>query len=121
MHRVPPDFVKSRVLIVGLFDGIGGLAVALSRLPLTVVGMISCEVDTDARRLMRRRWPGLIEWGDVRSVSREDVLKVASVYGQICDMVIFVSWIALPRSVFAQGRSRLRWGQVQFVFLRCQE
>ncbi len=53
-----------------------------------MVGIISCEVDADARRLMRRRWPGLIEWGDVRSISREHVLKASSVYGQICDMVI---------------------------------
>ena len=41
MHRVPRNFVKPRVVIGGLFDGIGGLAVALSRLPLTVVGMSS--------------------------------------------------------------------------------
>ena len=54
MHQVPPDFVKPRVWIVDLVDGIAGLAVTLSRLPLTVVGMVSCEVDADARRLMRR-------------------------------------------------------------------
>lgn len=45
-------------------------------------------MDADARRLMRRRWPGLIEWGDVRPISKEHVLKAPSVYGQSCDMVI---------------------------------
>ena len=59
--RVPPDYVAPRVLTIGLFDGIGGLTVAWRRVPVKVLGMDSCEVDSNARRLMRRRWPGLIE------------------------------------------------------------
>ena len=55
------DYVSPRVVVVGFFDGIGGLIVALSRLPVTIIGFVSCDKDEHTRRLMRRRWPGLIK------------------------------------------------------------
>ena len=62
--------------------------VALSRLPVKIIAFASCDKDEHTRRLMRRRWPGLIEWNDVCQVSRIDVEKLGAVFGLICDFVI---------------------------------
>ena len=36
-----------------------------------VIGYISCEIDKTAKRVVRRHWPGVIEWGSVVSVTKE--------------------------------------------------
>ena len=53
--KVPRQIVNTvlRVLCIGLFDGIGGLAVALSRLPVRVVGYVSSETDKKRQSLKR--------------------------------------------------------------------
>ena len=85
---IPEDFVQPCILVIGLFDGIGGLIVALSRLPVMIVGFVSCDTDEHTRRLMRRRWPGLIEWNDVQKITRTEVDKLGAAFGPIVDIVL---------------------------------
>jgi len=77
-------------LCVGLFDGLGGLRLALKKLEprCFVVGYISSEVDKPAKRLVRKRWPGVTEWGDVSLVSAEMVDKVANMFLEQTDLVL---------------------------------
>ena len=86
---VPRSLLRCpKVLCVGLFDGLGGLRVALSRLPVVVIGFISSEVDRTAKRLVRRRWPGVIEWGDITQIDRRMVDAAAGVYRTEVDVVL---------------------------------
>ncbi|CAK0911977.1 unnamed protein product [Prorocentrum cordatum] len=55
-------------LAVGLFDSAGGLAVALSRLPRDIIGRASAETAKVARGVIRRRWPGHCDLGDIGKV-----------------------------------------------------
>ncbi|CAK0819938.1 unnamed protein product [Prorocentrum cordatum] len=73
------------VLIVSLFDGVAALAVAMSRLPVDVIGMVCSEIDKPARRVVRLRWPGAADWGEIRSIAEADVVKLADTYYSLCD------------------------------------
>jgi hypothetical protein len=79
---------RPRVLVIGLFDGAGGLRVSLGRLPVDVVGYISSEIDKEARRLVRVRWAGVIEWGDLTRVSREVVSSTAAAFAKGVDCIV---------------------------------
>ena len=63
--------VGPRVLAVSIFNDIGALVVALSRLPCQVVGYASCETNKEMKRVLRRRWPGIIELGDISKVDEK--------------------------------------------------
>ncbi|CAK0847855.1 unnamed protein product [Prorocentrum cordatum] len=69
-QRIPKEIVLKvlNVLVIGLVDGIGGLAAAFSRLPVGIVAYVAAETDAKARRVVRLRWPGAIDWGDVAQV-----------------------------------------------------
>jgi len=79
-----------RVLCVGLFDGMGALRVALSRLEPTVlvVAYVSSEILGPAKRVVRKRWPGVIEWGSVLNISTEMVDKLMQFLLTRIDVVI---------------------------------
>ena len=82
---------KFRILVVGLFDGIAGLLVAVSRLPVVVLGFATSEIDSAARKLVRKRWPGVIELGDICLISHLAIEKLASTYNAVIDAVIIAA------------------------------
>ena len=77
-----------RVLVISLFDGVGAMMVALSRLDCVVVGYASCEIDRRCKRLTRTRWPGIIELGDIRKVSDKTMELLSASVGYKLDLVI---------------------------------
>ncbi|CAK0829863.1 unnamed protein product [Prorocentrum cordatum] len=85
---LPGGRPRPRVLIVSLFDGVAALAVAVSRLPVDIIGMVCSEVDKPARRVVRLRWHGTADWGDIRSISEKDVVKLADTYYGLCDVCV---------------------------------
>ncbi|CAK0895307.1 unnamed protein product, partial [Prorocentrum cordatum] len=87
--RVPARAVRRvlSVLLIGLFDGIGGLAVAFSRLPFRIAACVAAETDAKARRVVRLRWPGVIGWGDVTRVGSETVRDLFEGFGGLVDPV----------------------------------
>ena len=86
--RFPPLLKQARVLVVGLFDGIAGLLCALSRLPVLVIGFASSEIDPVAKKLVRKRWPGVIELGNIQGIDFETINKLAVTYAPLADLVI---------------------------------
>ena len=78
------------VICVGLFDGLGGLRIALQKLGkyIVVILYISSEIDKPAKRLVRKRWPGVVVWGSVLSVSHDAVSKLGDMYSSFTDAVI---------------------------------
>ena len=63
--------VGPRVLVMSFFNDIGSLMVALSRLPCQVVGYASCEINREMKRVICRRWPGIIELGSMSNVDEK--------------------------------------------------
>ncbi|CAJ1365875.1 unnamed protein product [Effrenium voratum] len=77
-----------RILAICLFDGLGASVCALTRLPCQVVGFASAEADKAAKRLLRRRWPGLIELGDISNVDRHVLEQLHTSINHGLDMVL---------------------------------
>ncbi|CAK0823374.1 unnamed protein product [Prorocentrum cordatum] len=83
-----------KVLLVGLFDGIGGSEVAFLRLPVRAVGYVAAGADAEARRVARLRRPGAIDCGDVARVTAAVVNELRGAY---CDEVgIFAAAAGSP-------------------------
>ena len=85
--KMPPGTTYIRVFVLALFDGAGGLMVSLSKLPVKILGYASSETDKVARKLVRMRWPGVIELGDVRSISGAIVHKLWDAMCEQIDMI----------------------------------
>lgn len=73
----PLEFLRSPVLlIVSLFDGIGGIRRAADRLRLSVPLYLSAEMCPKARRVVRACWPGVIEYEDVKHLTRSIIFAL---------------------------------------------
>jgi len=57
-----------------LFSGIGGIDLAASWAGFTTVGF--CEIDPFCQAVLRKHWPGVPIWGDIRDVTAESVKEV---------------------------------------------
>ncbi|CAK0900771.1 unnamed protein product [Prorocentrum cordatum] len=85
--RIAPG-APPRVLLVSLFDGIGGAAVSLVRAGFDIVGYMGSEVDKGARRVLRSRWPGLIELGPVEEIHDRQLEARAMFQDRIVAVVV---------------------------------
>jgi DNA (cytosine-5)-methyltransferase 1 len=54
-----------------LFSGIGGFALAAQWAGYTTIGF--CEIDPFCQRVLRKHWPDVPVWGDVRELTTDDV------------------------------------------------
>ena len=77
-----------RIFVLSLFDGVAALMCALCRLDCQVIGFASSEVDVECKRLVRRRWPGVIELGDIKGVSRATIEALSKSLGYQVDLVL---------------------------------
>jgi DNA (cytosine-5)-methyltransferase 1 len=57
------------VKVLDLFSGIGGFSLGLERAGMET--MAFCEVDAKARRVLKKHWPGVFCFDDVKTLSRE--------------------------------------------------
>lgn len=62
-----------------LFSGVGGLDLAFEWAGGTVAAM--CEIDPFCRKVLRKHWPDVPMFGDVREVKGTDVGTIDVVYG----------------------------------------
>ena len=60
---------------------------AAARLPV-IVFFASSEINAEAKKLLRKRWPGLVELGDVTRLDAKAVHALALVLGPLIDAVV---------------------------------
>ena len=77
-----------RIVVISLFDGISAIMCGLCRLECRVIAFASSEVDVACKRLVRRRWPGVIELGDVTKIGSEQLESLARCCGSNIDLVL---------------------------------
>ena len=85
--RLPRAISEHSVLLVGLFDGIGALRVAMDLQGVQVAGYISVEKNPQARRVVEAHYPGVEHIEDVASISFEEVKKWSLRYSQ-CSLIV---------------------------------
>ena len=86
--QVPEAKVDGGVLVVGLFDGIGALRVALDTLGVPVLGYISVEKHEPARRVVERHYPGVLHYVTVQEITGEVVKGWSAKFSQACLVVL---------------------------------
>lgn len=59
--------------VLSLFAGIGGMDLGLERAGMTVVAQ--CEIDPFCRQVLRKHWPKVKQYDDVRTLSGEQVKR----------------------------------------------
>ena len=74
---------KIPVIVVSLFNGIGGAFRVYDILGLVPLGLISFDVHKPAQRVVSRRWPHAELRGDVKQVDREMVLSWLSMWPEV--------------------------------------
>ena len=77
-----------RIVVISLFDGIAALMVALCRLDCQVVAFAASEIDKDCKKLVRRRWPGVMELGDVSKIDRTILEALGQSINHQVDLVL---------------------------------
>ena len=65
-----------KIVLISVFDGIGGLRRSLQRLQVQVVLMVCVELEASLRRCVRASFPGCIELSDIRAVERKLLEKI---------------------------------------------
>ena len=77
-----------KVFVLSLFDGVAAVMCALTRLPCQVVGFAASEIDRECKRLVRKRWPGVIELGKVEDITDTVITSLVNSLGFKIDILL---------------------------------
>src|SRR4030095_2121463 len=62
--------------VLDLFSGIGGFSLGLERAGMRTVAF--CEIDPYCQAILRKHWPAVPVWGDIRELTGAQVLADAT-------------------------------------------
>eukprot|EP00435_Cladocopium_sp_Y103_P063742 s37_g25.t1 len=80
--------VGPRIFVLSLFDGVAAIMCALCKLPCQVVGFAASEIDKDCKKLVRRRWPGVVELGKVETIDEKVIHALVNALGFEIDIFL---------------------------------
>ena len=101
----------TNILVVSLFNGIGGTFRTYDILGIEPAGRIAVELDDAANRVTLRRWPGVILVRDVRMVTREVVRSWSLKFLQVSEIHLWGGWPCVDLSAVKFGRKNLEGEQ----------
>ena len=85
--ELPESNGDQSILVIGLFDGIGALRVAVEALGVPVCGYVSVEKHGPTRRVVESHFPGVVCFEDVTLFGQEEVRALSLQFSQ-ASMVI---------------------------------
>ena len=95
------------VLLISLFNGIGGAFRCYDILGLTPQGRIAVDIDDAANRVTMRRWPGTLLFKDVRAITRATVRDWSMKFLGITEVHLWAGWPCVDLSAVKYGRQNL--------------
>eukprot|EP00435_Cladocopium_sp_Y103_P021090 s1976_g5.t1 len=99
------------ILVISLFNGIGGSFRCYDILGLEPCGRIAVELDAAANRTTQRRWPSVLVIRDVRSVNRETVRSWSTKFLRISEIHLWAGWPCVDLSAVKHNRQNLQGPQ----------
>ena len=102
LNRPGCDPLEIKVLVIPVFNGIGGCFRAYDLAGLRAVALISIEIDASARRVVRCLWPHVMEVTDVKLVDRAMVQNWANLFPRLEQVHI---WGGFPCVHLSSARS----------------
>lgn len=110
------------ILIVSIFNGIGGAFRLYDILGIEPQGRISVEIDRHCNRVTRTAWPDVIELHDVQEITKEEVARWASLFPHIRELHLFAGFPCVHLSSVRAFRenlsgegSRLFWKLLEVI------
>ena len=114
---VTADKQGPRVFVLSLFDGVAAVMQSLSRLRCKVVGFAASEIDKDCKRLVRKRWPGVIELGKVECIDEKVINSLVVSLGFEIDLfLISAGSPCQDLTVLLAGRTGLQGQRSKLFF-----
>ena len=104
------------VLVVSLFNGIGGCFRAYDVIGLSPEGRVSVELDAGANRITSRRWPSAEQYKDVRGITRETVAGWSRKYLGVIEVHLWAGWPCVDLSRVKHGRQNLAGQHSSLIF-----
>ena len=95
------------ILLVSLFNGIGGTFRAYDIAGVSPLARIAVDVDDAANRVTSHRWPGVIVVKDVRSITRSQVQEWSRKFLQAQEVHIWGGWPCVDLSAVKFNRQNL--------------
>ena len=108
VHEIP-------VLVISLFNGIGGALRCYDVLGAAPAGIIIVDICKEANRIAARRWPGALLIEDVRSITEETVRDWRLKRTQILEVHL---WAGFPCKDLSSARAFRQnlWGEQSSLF-----
>ena len=98
---------KEKILVISLFNGIGGAFRAYDLLGKACEGLAYSEIDEGANRVSTRRWPRAENLGDVRTINSKGIKELAIRYSGVLRVDIWSGFPCVDLSAAKFNRSNL--------------
>eukprot|EP00435_Cladocopium_sp_Y103_P006815 s1280_g2.t1 len=103
LHQ-PEDGLKIPVLVLSLFNGVGGAFRCYDVLSLSPTARVAVEIDPGANRISARRWPGTLFAKDIKHIDRQMVQEWSR---KLLDVAEIHIWAGFP----CTDLSSVKWGR----------
>jgi len=104
-QRLQP--VRQGILLISVFNGMGGMFRIYDVLGVCVDGRISIDISRTANRVTRSTWPGVLELHDITLLKREDVWGWANAYPRIKEVHVMAGFPCVHLSSVRLNRQNL--------------
>ena len=114
--------IAADILVISVFNGIGGALRAYDVAGIKVAGIITLEIDPAAQRVTRKAWPQVIEMGNIESVDRKKVRQWYNLFPRVSHVHVYGGFPCVHLSSARADRqnlegegSKLFWNLKQLI------
>ena len=108
--------VKVPVVVVSLFNGIGGSFRSFDVAGAQLAGGIAVDIHKPANRITSRRWPWVQIWDDVRTFTKEVMEDMLEDMEPFDEIQVWMGFPCVDLSAVKHGRANLRGSQSSLFF-----
>lgn len=107
---------KVPIVLVSLFNGIGGAFRCMDLVGAQIVGGVSVDIHKPGNRTTQRRWPHIEQWCDIRTFTSEVIEGIFEQFGFFEYIDIWGGFPCVDLSAVKAGRQNLRGTQSSLIF-----
>ena len=106
-RRLSAEAVRAEVLVISVFNGIGGGFRAYDLAGVKPAALVSVEIDAGANRVTRKAWPHVIEAGDIEEISKATICKWYNMFPRVSHVHVIGGFPCVHLSKVRAGRQNL--------------
>eukprot|EP00438_Fugacium_kawagutii_P016495 Skav221151 [mRNA] locus=scaffold2925:171012:174989:+ [translate_table: standard] len=98
---------KVPIVIVSLFNGVGGSFRCYDLAGAQILGGLAVEIHKPAQRIMARRWPNVVQWGDIKTLTEKDIEQSLSRFEPFSEIHVWAGFPCIDLSKVKANRLNL--------------